>query len=171
MGGGRRASRTLRLRSNMLRKLAAPVLLLIFVPCAVRAQAVAGWQRIGERVGVEVSARVAEGRTLPAFRAVGIVEATPHEILAVIQDVPRHPQWMHSCADARVLRRESDAVALVYNRTAAPWPIGDRTLVTRSEVHENDSGEIQIAFRGTEDPLPPDAAIVGRWWNASVTVA
>lgn len=145
----------------MLRTTVASLLLLLASPRPLCAETTAlnGWQRIGERAGVEVSARIAEGRTLPAFRAVGVVEGSPYEILAVIQDVPNHPQWMHACIDARVLRRESAAIAVVYNRTDAPWPIGDRTLAVRSEVRELDSGEIWVMMKGTDDPLPPD---VGR---------
>jgi hypothetical protein len=92
------------------------------------------WQPLVTQDGVSVEQRSAPGRALPELRATVEIDAGIFEVLAVISDVPRQTQWMHDCEESRLVREDSSGVSLVYNRTAAPWPVSDRDVVLRTET-------------------------------------
>lgn len=114
------------------------------------------WKPVTNERGIEVSEREVPGRSLPIFRGIGIVEADPLEILAVIRDAPRHTEWMHDCVESRLLRTQGD-VAFLYNRTDAPWPVWDRDVVLRSEtlvIEPRVELEIRVASLADEQQGP-----------------
>ena len=94
----------------------------------------AGWERDTSEAGIVVSTRNENGRGLPVFKGVGIVDANLNEVLAVLDDISRFTEWMASCVGARVVKKISEFERLEYNRTGAPWPVSDRDVVVRSTV-------------------------------------
>lgn len=108
------------------------LLALGFVP-AIPSRA-ADWEAITERDGIVVSRRPVEGRGFPQLRAVGEVQGTPYEILAVLLDVPAHVKWLPDCMESRTLRRLDAWRYIIYTRTDAPWPVSDREAVIENEV-------------------------------------
>jgi hypothetical protein len=122
---------------------------------AASAEATDSWEKTASEQGIEVSQRPVPGRGLPEMRAVGDVDANLYEILAVIRDVERQPEWMYECKEARVLRTESETVSIVYNRTDAPWPVADRYAVVHSEIVVVRPGnEVEVRFRSSAEALP-----------------
>ena len=96
--------------------------LLVGLALLLLGAAPAPWQEVARQDGVTVSLRERSGYALPEIRAVVRIDATPWEVLAVVRDVERHPEWVIDCVEARVLREESESVWIVYQRTHLPWP-------------------------------------------------
>jgi hypothetical protein len=115
------------------------------------------WQHLTTEQGIEISQREIPGQHLPVFRGVGVIEANLYEIMAVISDFDKLPQWMHKCIEARLLRREGDLVTYSYSRTDAPWPVRDRYVVLRSEAVLVAPGEeVHVHFRSVDsEPAEP----------------
>jgi len=115
------------------------------------------WTEIAREQGVRVERRVVAGRDLPMFRGSGEVEARLADVLAAIEDVDHHPAWMPDCMEARVVRREADAL-VVYQRTDLPWPASDRDVVLRSQIEtlEPDS-EVHVYFERLAESGEPAA--------------
>jgi hypothetical protein len=112
---------------------------------------------------VVVSAWSPPDRPIPLLRGVTRIEATPYEIMAVIQDVERHPEWMHNCSEARLLKRESDGVAYMYTRNDLPWPVADRDAVLRREIVEVTPGrELRTTAVSSDAVALPEVAGVVR---------
>jgi len=112
-----------------------------------------GWRTVREADGVVV-ARLKDDR--PHFRGTTVIDASLPHVLAVLRDVPRHVEWQSRCVEARVLARESDRVALLYNRMAASWPVSDRAGVLRSETTVDGPDAVRIEVRDVDTPLAPD---------------
>lgn len=113
-----------------------------------------GWTTVREEDGIVLSRRDAEGAS--EFRAVATVEAPLARVIAVLSDVPRHVEWRSRLAEARVLERPSERVAILYNRIHGAWPVSDRDVVVRSETHVEGPDAVRIELRAVESPLAPE---------------
>ena len=122
----------------------------------------AGWTRVTEEDGIVVTSRPSERSPLPIFRGVGRVEAPLLEVLAVVTDAERHHEWIFSCSASALVAQTSDSSGIVYNRTAAPWPVPDRDVVLDSRVELVDGErEVIVRFSATEHPdRPPTEGVV-----------
>jgi len=92
------------------------------------------WQEIARDQGIVVYERRDDIGELPARRAVGMIDAGFHDVLAVLSDVERQVEWMPRSRVVRVLKREDERVTWVYSLTDVPWPAADRDAVLRSEI-------------------------------------
>lgn len=101
---------------------------------AAPAQAQSKWTEVSREEGVVVSIKEREDGGLPAFRGVTTLNASVYDILAVLNDTGRNTEWMASCREARVLQKINAYERIIYNRTAAPWPVDDRDVVLQSKV-------------------------------------
>jgi hypothetical protein len=135
-------------------------------PTAARAE----WEVVATKQGVEVSQQAVEGRSLPMFRGIGEVDGSPDQVLAVLQDVDKHVEWMPDTAEARLVRESEEAVWM-YRLTDAPWPVSDRDVVVKShlEIVEPEV-EIHTFFEAVEVPEVPERRgvvrmphLVGHW--------
>lgn len=116
----------------------------------VGARVNAGWETIARENGVTVSTRQEEGREFPTFRGKGRVEGSVLEILAVVTDANRQTEWMHNCADARIVEKIDGRSQFVYNRTDAPWPVKDRDVVLLGRFTIEEGGkEAWVKFAST----------------------
>lgn len=120
------------------------------------------WKIVTDEEGVVVSQKAVPGRSLPIFKGVTVIDAGVFEILGVLQDVEKNPEWMHACVDAKRLKKFSDTEFLVYNRSGAPWPISDRDVVVRSKANiDRENQVLTITMRSTESKLmPPTSSAV-----------
>ncbi len=120
------------------------------------------WQPLLTQDGVSVEERTAPGRALPELRATVEIDAAIFEVLAVIADVPRQPEWVHDCVAARIVRVLGPDVALIYNRTGVPWPASDRDVLLHSELKlVAASTHAAVLLASTTDPnVPPVDGVV-----------
>ena len=82
-----------------------------------------------------------------------IVEASPHALVALLDDVTFSPQWIHNCIEVKILSEVSLTERLVNSFFAAPWPIKDRDMVTLSTtIYGDNNVQIEISDRGDATP-------------------
>jgi len=145
-------------RSLLLRCLLGLVLVLAAAVTApeVRAENVGPWQQVRDEAGIRVQRRKVEGSSLHEFQGRGVIDAPLPAVLAVLHDVGSAPEWMHKCAGAHVVEHTDDRHEVVYNRTAAPWPVADRDTVLASEaVFDARTHEVRIDFWSVTNPKEP----------------
>jgi hypothetical protein len=112
---------------------AVSVLLQLAFPCA-EVEAKPGWRRVVKEDGITVSVRDVPGRGFPTFRGVGLIYANIFDVMAVLSDIKRYPQWVENCKTARLLKKYNELERMIYQRTDVPWPISDRDSVNRSRA-------------------------------------
>ena len=149
----RAALRRLTLRATgkgtKMGNLALTYLLLITSAAAQDAQ----WETITEKDGIVVQQREVPGRSLPVFRGEMVIETNVYEILGILQDIERNPEWMHACLDAKRIKMVSHKEYIAYNRSDAPWPISDRDVVVHAKADINrEKGELMISMRSIDMP-------------------
>jgi uncharacterized protein YndB with AHSA1/START domain len=115
-----------------------------------------GYERVGEKAGVEVYRRAGHAIDLAAE---GDIDAPPEVVLKVLTDYGSHPKWVHGLSVSRVLDR-TDGALDVYQRLHLPM-LDDRDYAMHVEW-SGTGGEREIHFATTNDkcPGPPDKGVV-----------
>jgi hypothetical protein len=83
-----------------------------------------------------------------------IVEANPHALVALLDDVAFSPQWIHNCIEVKILDEVSPTERLINSFFTAPWPVKNRDMVFYSKTtFINNIVKIEISDRGDTTPL------------------
>lgn len=115
-----------------------------------------GWETVAEEHGVLVMMRDVPGRSFPTIRTVAVIEQSIYDVLAVLSDVTRFPQWMQRCAEARRLSQRGELEYVTYSRTEAPWPVSDRDAVYHAKVTVHlEQKLVMVRFRAVKNPRVP----------------
>ena len=121
------------------------------------ADEVGQWEIVQSHEGIEISIKEIEGRDLPIFRGVGIVNADLWDVAAVLVDVEERVNWAHKCVGTRVVRDEGPRGRIIYDRVDAPWPVSDRDVVVRSKMEfDPEKNSIFIDFKNVWDCDAPE---------------
>ena len=104
---------------------------------ATRSASAAGratWRHVATTDGVRVSAREIPGQAFPEFRGVTVMKADMFQLLAILDDAPRHCEWQASCKVMRVVKHYDEFNRVLYHRLDSPWPVNDRDVVFKGGV-------------------------------------
>lgn len=89
-----------------------------------------GWIEDASGKGLAIFSRVRNGTSIREFKGVGVIEASPSVVFAVLDDTEAYPSFMPYTAECRVLKREKDLV-LAYQRLELPL-VSDRDYTLQS---------------------------------------
>jgi hypothetical protein len=85
-----------------------------------------------------------------------IVEAYPHSLVALLNDVEFSSNWIHNCIEVKILSQTSPTERLINSFFTAPWPLKNRDMVFYSKTtFTHNSVQIEISDRGDTTPLNP----------------
>ena len=115
------------------------------------------WKEESAGKGVTIYSRAKAGSDQREFKGIGLIEAPPAVVFAVLDDIDNYPKFMPYTAQSRVLKREKDSV-IIYQRLNVPL-ISDRdyTLRTRYDKWTGDNGTIYRLRWQTANDLGPVA--------------
>ena len=89
------------------------------------------WKKVASGGGVVISSRLRAGSALEEFRAVGVVEAAPGRVFAVVDDTEAYPSFMPYTSECRILQRSAHGT-VTYQRLDLPL-VSDRDYTLRCE--------------------------------------
>jgi hypothetical protein len=90
-----------------------------------------GWTQESAGKDVVIHSRARGGLGVKEFRAIGVIEAPPAAVFAVLDDSEAYPSFMPYTSECRVLKRDKDTV-LAYQRLELPI-VSDRDYTLRSK--------------------------------------
>jgi hypothetical protein len=125
--------------------------LLLAGPLHAAAASATDWVPIAQgqgREGISTWARHVDGLAVKAFRGSTEVPHTVPEILAVLADIGKLPQWIYQCQAARQLPGFSPDHT--YAQFKGMWPAADRDVLMQSTVSQQDDGSILLESRQAE---------------------
>ena len=115
------------------------------------------WEKVFEDDGILVESSLAPGKTLPTFRATGVLKYNLYELLAVLDDVPRHIEWMVRMSTSETIEKLSDFDRVIYNRFDVPWPASDRDSVMQVLADlDRVNHFVKLRFLRIPHPLRPE---------------
>lgn len=109
------------------------------------------WTLGKDEDGIRVYSRVPEtvNQTAREIRAVVEIEATPEALLSLVLDYPIAPEWRQSIKEMTMYERIDDTNWFIKVVTDLPWPLSDREMVIKVELHRDaETGTIIYAFHG-----------------------
>jgi hypothetical protein len=120
------------------------------------------WEYIEDDDQVRLWKLEVPGQDLPGFRGQTVIDASIDDILAVMLQWEKHTDWMYRCAESKLLKTLNDNEALMYNRTAAPWPVWDRDVIVSTNIQRSaDKKHLAVTFKNVPSDLkpPPESTI------------
>ena len=140
-----------------LSSLVAIVIVAILATVA-SAQSPVRWEELYTTNGITVSAGHRAESDLPILRGEGILDVNLYRLLAIVEDVRRHHEWVYRVDFSTIMARPDPFHMRAYIRFDFPWPASDRdgiidvTVKRRWAPHH----EILVQFgRVTDSRRPP----------------
>lgn len=120
------------------------------------AQQPAKWEHLYVEDGIAMY--VALDAPLPTYKAEGTIPVGLLELLAVIADVPRRPEWLPDILESRILEGGIESSVVIYERFRMPGPIANRDCVVRSVIEKDYArGVVTVTFEQVEHhDMPPN---------------
>ena len=124
------------------------------------------WELAAEETGLKVYSRTKEGTEIREMKAMGIIDATPQEVQAVVNGYADYKTTMPYIEEAKVLAKEDAKTTLFYSRLNTPL-VDKRDYIIRC-VDESDWKEGKGFLKSTwkvindKDELVPVKAEVVR---------
>ncbi len=87
------------------------------------------WELARNEKGVRVYTRKIKGSGFKAFKAVTALSSSMSDIISLLQDVERYPEWMDKVDRAEFIEQNSDTVHTHYLVYGAPFPVSDRDAI------------------------------------------
>lgn len=135
------------------------------------------WELEKEDEGIRVYTEKREGSEFKAFRADMTLDAGLRQIAAQLMDVESMKDWLHDCSESELISRLDGQEYIVYQKTAAPWPVDDRDYILRSKVSQNpESLVVELNFSAlsevgeTNDECVRVTELKGFWRMTPLTV-
>jgi len=139
---------------------------LLLIPLMLLAADEPRWELAAEETGLKVYARKRPDSEIREMKAIGLVDATPHEVWQVVRDLEHYTTTMPYMEEGKVLSREPDD-KVIYFYSKLNTPLVDRRdyiirLVDESEWKEG-KGFLKVAWtvvNDKDDLVPVKADVV-----------
>lgn len=116
------------------------------------------WELAKQKDGISVYTRAVEGSAFREFRGEVEVPANINSVMAVLDDTDNFTQWMHQCAAATLLHKESLLERYQYLVNDFPWPAADRVLLLRNLISQAPDRVVTVRLEGVKaSDLPASA--------------
>jgi hypothetical protein len=147
---------------SMASRVALLAVVLTLTTAASRPAAGGDWETVAREDGILVMMREIPNRHFPTIRTVAVLNESIYDVLAVLSDVERYPQWMVRCAEARRLSQRGELEYVTYSRTDAPWPVSDRDAVYHARATVKMKQKlVMVRFHAVKDRrVPPKDGLV-----------
>ena len=130
------------------------------------------WRKLYTEKGITVWAADRANSDLPVLRGVGEIPVNLYHLLAIVEDVKRHPEWVYRLDRSQIVERPDPFHILAYLRFDFPWPTSDRDGLVKLEVVRQwkPHHQVWIQFKRTVDRRrPPFPGIVRVPWSRGFT--
>jgi START domain len=72
-----------------------------------------------------------------AVRATFTVLATYSEMVGMLLDIEKYPQWQYKTSSTKVLKQVSSSELIYYAEVEAPWPVSNRDVIIQMKVTQD----------------------------------
>jgi len=111
------------------------------------------WGLVKSDGNVTVYTKLLPGKPYKSFKAVGVVQSTPIQLLEILENVGRYNQWFAYSHSVRLLDTKKNQ-QYVYMQTNFPWPFRNEDMVYVISVTDSDDGEIKLLLEGYPAFIP-----------------
>jgi hypothetical protein len=139
---------------------ALPLLLLLADPTEGK-----GWVEAAKEDGITVYSRVREDSSIGEMKAIGLMDAAPHEVWKAVRDYPNYPKTMPYTEESKVLATEGGAgpggggAKITWFYSVVNAPLVDRRDYVIKLIDESDwkdgKGYLLVRWSASDEKAPP----------------
>jgi hypothetical protein len=108
------------------------------------------WKLAKKDQGIEVFVGAVPNSEYFAFKAIMSLKTTENEILKILKDVHKYPEWFAYTASTKLLKQlENEQYFLM--ETDYPWPFSNECMNYTMTFQRNENKSIKINIKGTKD--------------------
>jgi len=113
------------------------------------------WIFIKESDNISIYYRESDTLHYEELKFTTIYKSTPNEVLSIVSDVERLPQWSYICVGTEIIKVVSNKEWYYYYITETPWPLDNRDVVLHVTILQDSiSGVITINSENFNGLLP-----------------
>ena len=113
------------------------------------------WQLTKKKDGISVYQREVKNSVYKSIKVECTFEGTYDRLLAVLNDVSTHQNWVYNNKDASLIKRISPTEFYYYTETSLPWPMTNRDAVVHLKITRGDLNRfVKISAIAEPEYLP-----------------
>ncbi len=115
-----------------------------------------GWEKFDHQQGVDIYRKRVEGVSIPAFKAIGEIDAPIRKLVSLIYETRYHLQWMAKVKHSETVKDLSALEKYEYLVLGAPWPVKDRDAVVKIQLQPNaKTRQVFMKVESVDDSIYP----------------
>lgn len=132
--------------------------LILLFPLAISAQ---NFELEKNSEGIQVYNRINPRTQLKEFRGETKIKTSLSSLIALLDDSPSFNRWMHTCSQAKLIKKQDFYNRINYIINQAPWPLANRDMIVSSHlIQDSQTGTIIIQLEGKKDYLPEKEGLI-----------
>jgi hypothetical protein len=135
--------------------------LIVLFTLGVVAQGQNKWSLKTSKDGMQVYTARIGNASFKAVRVECTLPGTASQLLAVLFDVDKHPQWVYSTKTTTLLRRlNSNGELTYYALVSTPWPFSNRDFIAQTRVTQPSDNVVILDSHVLPDFVPEKSGVV-----------
>jgi hypothetical protein len=139
------------------KKIAATVALGTASLCAA---AQSDWHLKKDEDGIKVFTANADNSDFKCIKVECTVKATQSQLVALLTDINRQPDWVYGSKSAEVLKSIKPNEFIFHSQVDVPWPCADRDYIAHITINQTSPQELIIDSHSEPDLIPAKDGIV-----------
>ena len=124
------------------------------------ANADANWQLKSDKEGIQIFTAKVDDSKFKSVKVICTIKATPAQLIAVLFDIDKHPEWVYNAKGDRLLKMISDKELYYYSEVKTPFPVTNRDFISHLNLSRVSEKVIAISSRAEPNYMPEKKGIV-----------
>ncbi len=108
--------------------------LFLFSSLAVTGYSQYNWKLSKNQDGIKVYESEMKNSNFKSIKVECVLQGTYDKLIAVLNDVSRHKEWVYNSKTSAILKRNSPYDFYYYTETHLPWPMSNRDAVVHTTI-------------------------------------
>jgi hypothetical protein len=119
------------------------------------------WKLSKDKNGIKVYTASNDSSKFKAVKVECEMPGTFDKLISILQDVPKHTEWVYSTKRAYLVKKVSNDELIYYAETTIPWPMTNRDAVIKMvNIKDTVHNTLLVTQKSVSDLVPSNSGIV-----------
>ena len=133
---------------------------LVLLAACLPASAQDDWHLKRDEDGIRVFTRNDDSSSYKCIKVECTVKATPSQLVALLMDMNKQPDWVYGSKSAEVLKAVKSNEFIFHSEVDVPWPCSDRDYIAHITINQASPQLLTIDSHSEPDLLPAKDGVV-----------
>ncbi|MES0489766.1 MAG: START domain-containing protein [Leptospirales bacterium] len=139
----------------MLKKTIVIIVAVVVIAALTPVNSESQWKTLLNKKGIVVYGKKVKDSKFWEVVAITTIKTSLFSLIRMWEDVGSYPEWFHSCAEGRLVKKVGRLERYIYLVTDSPSPLQDRDNILHVLFKQNkESRVVEILLKGIPDYLP-----------------